>query len=71
MTSASAADEIWEKGGAPIREIEREYGIARSRQFELIRQGELVTIMLGRRRIVARLSAQRHLERLHREQTAG
>ena len=60
--------DIWAEGGAPCRGIEEEFGIPRTRQFELFRANELVSVLIGKRRIVARRSAREYLRRLHRAQ---
>lgn len=67
---AHREEDIWAEGGAPVNGITAEFGIPRTRQFELIADGTLQSVLMGRRRIVSRRSARDYLRGLHQEQAA-
>ncbi len=70
MSSATlhADEDVWSEGAAPWQGIKAEFGLSRSAQFELMRTGEITSVIKGKRRLIARRSVREHLRRLHRQQ---
>lgn len=61
------ADDVLAEGCVTVRGVTEEYGIGRSRCYELIAAGELECVRLGRRTLVPRRSIKRLLAaQLHR-----
>ena len=59
--------DVFSNGAFDIVEAVRWSGIGRSVLYRLISEGEIVSIKVGKRRLVSRDSVRDYLERRHRE----